>query len=130
MVDTVNSLVLVNQPPYYTIRLTNVSDGTGESAVVKVDKSGLVDIDGLEPLALDLIGIEWDVGGMNVTILWDHTTPDRAIVLTGQGEWDQSRDGAIRDPRTAGGTGDILLTTGAHTSGDAYMILLRLKMRK
>ena len=130
MVDTVNSLVLVNQPPYYTIRLTNVSDGTGESAVVKVDKSGLVDINGLEPLALDLIGIEWDVGGMNVTILWDHTTPDRAIVLTGQGEWDQSRDGAIRDPRTAGGTGDILLTTGAHTSGDAYMILLRLKMRK
>ena len=130
MVDTVNSLVLVNQPPYYTIRLTNVSDGTGESAVVKVDKSGLVDIDGLEPLALDLIGVEWDVGGMNVTILWDHTTPDRAIVLTGQGEWDQSRDGAIRDPRTAGGTGDILLTTGAHTSGDAYMILLRLKMRK
>ena len=130
MADTVNSLVLVNQPPYYTIRLTNVSDGTGESAVVKVDKSGLVDIDGLEPVALDLIGVEWDVGGMNVTILWDHTTPDRAIVLTGQGEWDQSRDGAIRDPRTAGGTGDILLTTGAHTSGDAYMILLRLKMRK
>ena len=130
MVDTVNSLVLVNQPPYYTIRLTNVSDGTGESTLVKVDKSGLVDIDGLEPVALDLIGIEWDVGGMNVTLLWDHTTPDRAIVLTGQGEWDQSRDGAIRDPRTAGGTGDILLTTGAHTSGDAYMILLRLKMRK
>ena len=130
MVDTVNSLVLVNQPPYYTIRLTNVSDGTGESAVVKVDKSGLVDIDGLEPVALDLIGIEWDVGGMNVTILWDHTTPDRAIVLTGQGEWDQSRDGAIRDPRSAGGTGDILLTTGAHSAGDAYMILLRLKMRK
>ena len=130
MADTVDSLVLVNQPPYYTIRLTNVSDGTGESAVVKVDKSALVDIDGLEPVALDLVGIEWDVSGMNVTLLWDHTTDDEMIVLNGQGEWDQVKDGAIRDPRSAGATGDVLLTTNAHSSGDSYTILLRLKMRK
>ncbi len=130
MVDTVDSLVLVNQPPYYTVRLTNVSDGTGESAVVKVDKYGLTDLDGNEPVALDLIGIEWDVSGMNVTLLWDHTTDDEMIVLNGQGEWDQTRDGAIRDPRSAGGTGDVLLTTNGHTAADSYTILLRLKMRK
>ena len=130
MADTVDSLVLVNQPPYYTVRLTNVSDGTGESAVVKVDKSTLTDLAGLEPLALDLIGIEWDVSGMAVTLLWDHTTDDEMIVLNGQGEWDQRVDGAIRDPRSAGDTGDVLLTTTGHTSGDSYTILLRLKMRK
>ena len=130
MADTVDSLILVNQPPYYTVRLTNASDGTGESAVKKVDKGDLTDIAGLEPLALDLIGIEWDVGGMNVTLLWDHTTDDEMIVLIGQGEWDQRRDGAIRDPRTAGDTGDILLTTSGHSAGDGYTILLRLKMRK
>ena len=130
MVDTVDSLVLVNQPPFYTIRLTNVSDGTGESAVAKVDKSGLTDLDGLEPLALDLIGIEWDVSGMAVTLLWDHTTDDEMIVLNGQGEWDQRRDGAIRDPRSAGATGDVLLTTSGATANDSYTLLLRLKMRK
>ncbi len=130
MADAVDSLVLVNQPPYYTIRLTNVSDGTGESAVVKVDKSGLTDLAGLEPIALDLIGVEWDVGGMAVRLFWDHTTDDEMIVLMGQGEWNQSRDGAMRDPTTNDSTGDVLLTTTGHTSGDGYTVLLRLKMRK
>ena len=130
MADTVDSLVLVNQPPFYTIRLTNVSDGTGEAAVIKVDKSALTDLAGLEPVALDLIGVEWDVSGMAVTLLWDHTTDDEMIVLNGQGEWDQVRDGAIRDPRSAGDTGDVLLTTAGATANDAYTILLRLKMRK
>jgi hypothetical protein len=130
MADTVTSHVLINQAPFYSIRLTNSSDGTGESAVVKVDKSTLTGIDGLEPIALDLIEAEWTCAGMSVLLLWDHSTDDTILLMSEHGEFCGKDAGPLRDPRSAGGTGDILLTTVGHTSGDTYNIVLHFKMRE
>lgn len=130
MADTVASKVLLNSPPFYSIQLTNTSDGTGEAAVKKVDKGDLTDLWGEEPYALDVVGMEWDIAGMNVRLLWDAATDDEIAVLTGSGVWDQRKAGPLKDPKSATNVGDILLTTVGHSSGDGYRIVLHLKMRR
>ena|SRR3990167_1915364 len=132
MVDTVDSIVIYSSPRRYVVRLTNISDGTGESAVAKVDKSTLTGPDGTEPGRLMVERIEYDCGGMQVRLFWDHDTDDELAVLSGAGFLDFTDGGkyaGLVDPNSAGGTGDILLTTNAHTAGDAYQITLFLRLK-
>lgn len=135
MADAVASNVLSNGREYYGIHLTNISDATGESAVIKVDKSTLLASDGAEPASLDIVSARWNIQGMaSVRILWDHTTDDVALVLSGSGyddfsglpDADKTPKG-LADPRSAGGTGDILLTTNGAISGGTYDITLWLR---
>ena len=42
---------------------------------------------------------------------------------------DQSTDGNRVDPKSSGGTGDILLTTTGHSSGDSYDITVYAKLK-
>jgi hypothetical protein len=79
MADAVASNVVLNGDQQYIIHLTNISDGTGESAVVKVDKSTLLAIDGAEPASLDIEQVRWCIQGFtSVRLLWDHNTDDTA----------------------------------------------------
>lgn len=120
---------------HYVVHLASVSDGSGEAAVVKVDKSTLVAADGAEPASLDIERIQWNCDGMQARILWDHDTDDLAFVCSGFGELDfrgrdldlVPKDCRLKDPRSTGGAGDILLTTSGHTSGDTYNITLWLR---
>ncbi len=139
MADAVTTNVIMNSADHYIVHLTNVSDGTGESAVVKVDKSTLFANDQAEPASLDIEKIVWNCVGMSVKLLWDHTTDDVATILDGNGSVDFSQvaggqfggryiyTGGLKDPRSAGDTGDILLTTVGHSSGDTYNITLWLR---
>lgn len=134
MADAVTSNVLSNGRDYYAIHLTNISDGTGESAVVKVDKSALLASDGAEPASLDIVSARWSIQGFtSVRILWDHTTDDTALVLSGNGYDDFSgfdpdaTPKGLADPRSAGATGDILLTTAGAVANATYDITLWLK---
>jgi hypothetical protein len=137
MADAVASIVILNSDKHYVIHLTNISDGTGESAVVKVDKSGLLSATKIEPTSLDIDQIRWSIQGFtSVRLLWDHTTDDLAMVLTGSGFEDfRSRDLAsdligtngLKDPRSTGGTGDLLLTTNGGISGSSYDITIWLR---
>jgi len=136
MADAVTTHVVKDSAGNYIVHLINVSDGTGEAAVIKVDKSAIaVATDGAEAASLDIEMIRWNCVGMSARILWDHTTDDLAFVCDGVGEVDFKRDGVgrevggdvLRDPRSTGGTGDILLTTVGHSSGDTYNITLWLR---
>lgn len=137
MADAVAVRVIDNTPDYYVVHCTNVSDGTGEADVVKIDKSTLVAADGAEPASLDILKCKWNCDGMAVRVEWDHTTDDLALALSGVGEVDFTRTGApqniisasqgLKDPRSAGGAGDILFTTVGHTSGDTYNVTLWLR---
>lgn len=132
MADAVKNIVLSDGQKYYGIHLSNISDGTGESAVIKVDKSTLLASDGAEPASLDIASARWCIQGFTrVTLLWDHTTDDTALVLTGSG-YDDFVNGpysdrtpkGLADPRSSGQTGDILLTTTGAVSGATYDITL------
>ena len=129
MADSVDSIVVFSGTRRRVVRLTNVSDGTGESAVVKVDKSTLTGPDGTEPTKLVVEKIEYATSGMQVRLFWDHTTDDEIAILDGHGCMDWSAVGGLVDPASAGETGDIVLTTSGHTSGDTYTITLYLRLK-
>lgn len=129
MADAVDTLVVHKGKRRQTYRFTNASDGTGESAVVKVDKSTLVGQNGLEPSKLVVEKIQFSTDGMSVRLFWDHTTDDEICTLAGHGTRDWTSVGGLIDPASTGGTGDILFTTVGHTSGDSYDITLHLRLK-
>lgn len=124
MADAVTVTKLAEDRQTVTYHLTNISDGTGESAVQKVDKSGLAGFDGAtEPLKLKIWEIRWAISGFTaVQLLADHTTDDVLMVLAGNGYEDFGVYGGKADPASAGGTGDILLTTAGASADATYDI--------
>jgi hypothetical protein len=125
MADTVNTNVVHNGKRYYIVRLTNESDGTGESAVTKVDMSTLTDALGATATYSSIDRIEYSVNGFNyVTLYWDATTDDEIAVLKGNGVIDVSLEGGMVDPKSTGATGDIKLTTDGGSDGSSYDITL------
>lgn len=123
MADAVTTQVILDGAKNAVIKLTNLSDGTGEAAVLKVDVSALSGA----PSSVSIKKIHYDVSGMVVTLLWDATTDVRIVDLGSNcGEMDYSGFGGLPNNAGAGKTGDILLTTTGHTAGDSYTIILEL----
>ena len=123
MADSVDSTVLLNGKRKYIVHLTNVSDGTGESSVAKVTKANLTNLAGSIPGKLSVVSVRWNVGGFSsVKLYWDHTAPDEIMMLTGSGY--ECFDPPISDPGSAGGTGNIILTTAGAVVGAVYDITL------
>lgn len=130
MADVVDSLVLFSGKNRYSVRLTNISDGTGESAVAKIDKSTLTGPDGTEPGKIVIEQLSWAIQGFaSVRLHWDHTTDDEIAVLAGVGYNDYRPVGGMVDPASAGGTGDVVLTTNGGGSGSTYDILLVVRLK-
>lgn len=126
MADAVTSRVLNNGPRSYVVHLTGISDGTGESAVIKVDISTLRLANGLAPTKTAIAEVQWSIQGFSsVRLLWDHNTDDTAVVLgQGNGYMEFATIGNLPDPASAGGTGDILLTTATSVADASYDITL------
>ncbi len=130
MADKVNTNVILNGQRRYTVQILNVSDGTGEAAVVKIDKSALTGTLGAAPNDLALEEVQWNIQGFTrVDLFWDHTTDDEMLSLNGNGYKDFRDSGILVDPQTTGGTGDVVLTTVGASSGDSYDILMTYKLR-
>jgi 16S rRNA C1402 (ribose-2'-O) methylase RsmI len=134
MADAVTTRVVTESPERITVHLTNISDATGESAVVKVDLSTLTAEDGGVPASLDIEEVRWNIQGFtSVRVLWGTTSAVVALALSGSGYDDFRGDSfayakrGLSDPRTATGERDILLTTAGAVSGATYDITLRLR---
>lgn len=131
MADTVDSVVVFAGTRRRVVRLTGISDGTGESDVVKVDVSTLTGPDGSAPTYTAIEEISWDIQGYtSIRLEWDATTDDEIVTLgpgTGYMSWKDA--GGLVDPKSAGTTGDILLTTNGHSSGDTYTITLVVRLK-
>ena len=136
MADTVVSQLLGVEPMRRVLHIANISDGTGESAVAKTTKAGLlVPTPGnpslmAAPTSIDIEWVRWNIQGFSsVRIYWDHTTDDLALVLAGSGFDDFDGRGPLADPRSAGGPGDIIVTTAGAAAGATYDISLGLLFR-
>lgn len=126
MADAVTVQALLTGKRRAVVMLTNVSDGTGEAAVVKVDRSTLANIGGVEPATLRLTEIQFCVQGFPyVKLAFDHTTDQTVAVLSGNGKF-CFKDAALRDLGSAGGTGDLVLTAPAGAATGSYSLLLEL----
>ncbi len=124
-VDTVSTTTIRNTNGRYAFLFGNASDGTGESAVVKVSTASLAGT----PTNLMITKLKWSTIGMSVSILFDASTDDRVAILTGNGELDELSNGPIKDPQSSGHTGNVLFTTNLATSTvkGSYTIYMELK---
>jgi hypothetical protein len=131
MTDTVDSKVVFAGTRRRVVKLINISDGTGESDVVKVDVSALVGPDGTAPTYIAIDEVQWSIQGFtSVRLEWDATTDDEALVLAaGNGYLNFTNVGGLVDPKSSGTTGDLLLTTAGAVSGATYDITLSLRLK-
>ena len=131
MADTVDTKVIRNKHGRYVVKLTNISDGTGESGVVKVDVSALLNASGAAATMAHVWRIEYNIQGFtSVRLHWDAATDDEIAVLpTGSGVLDFSPEGGMTDPQSTTPVGDIKLTTANTTSGNTYDITLWVRLK-
>ena len=132
MADAVTSQTLIDGPNKAVMKFTNVSDGTGESAVVKVDVSALAaSADGDTCSEVVIERIWWQCIGMKVKILFDADTDQSCIELgeNQSGDHDYSSFGGLTNNAGTGKTGDIAFTTVGHTSGDTYTVILYMRKK-
>ena len=131
MADTVTSQTIQDGDRVAILKFTNASDGTGESAVKKVDVSALANHSKSNTACtkVKVAKIWWACRGMGVNIEFDASTN---VLITGLPA-DSTGDEYYSDvftgiPNNAGSgvTGDIDFTTVAHSSGNTYSIILEL----
>ena len=132
MADAVATQTIQDGPRIAVFRFTNVSDGTGESAVTKIDVSALSN-DPMSGKACSSVVIEkiyYQTIGMGVKIFFDASTDVLAWQLAA--DWSDTLDFSefgIPDTEASGTTGDIQFTTVGHSSGDVYVIVMQVRMR-
>jgi hypothetical protein len=128
MADAVTATSVIDGPRTAVIYCTNTSDGTGESAVTKVDVSALSSRqDGTACTGVRLQKIVFTNVGMGVKVLWNASTNVIAAQLPADysDTLDYSDISGLPNVAASGGnTGDIKFTTVGHTSGDTYSVVL------
>ncbi len=102
-----------------------------ETDTVVVDKSTLTGPDGTAPGSVRVDEVTWSIGaGFDyIRLEWDHDTDDKIVDLTGQGYLDFRPSGGLNDPRSTGGTGDIVLTSLGGAAGDVYFLVLHCTLK-
>lgn len=127
MADTVTSKILYDGAQYYILQITCLSDGTGESAVTKVDISTLKASDGTTCTRTTIVGLVWDIGGFSsIRLYWDRTAAVTIARMSGAMGLDYGSWGGIGDS-TTGATGNILLTSTGAVANATYTIEIILR---
>ena len=129
MADAVTSQTIQDGERKAVLKFTNASDGSGESAVKKVDVSALANNSaGDTCTGVAINKIWWQCTGMSVKIEFDATSNVLAIGLAedSNGYHDYSDFSGIPNNAGSGVTGDLDFTTVGAGSGDTYMIVLEL----
>jgi hypothetical protein len=133
MADNVTSQTILDGERLFIGKYTNISDGTGESGVVKVSANSLIASDGGSTQRLSINKIFWNVArgtsslqDPRVTLAWRGTSNTTIVTLTGSGTLDLTTN--LQAPLTnnagAGANGDILLTTTGFTASAGYTLIL------
>jgi len=132
MADAVTSQTIEDGGKNLVMKFTNISDGTGESAVAKIDVSALDSnpSTGASCSRVVLQRIWFSNIGMGFKLYWNATT--NVFICQAPKDWTDTWDFTDSSitlpgiPNNAGGgvNGDLLLTTNDHTSGDTYSIIV------
>tara|TARA_B100000424_G_scaffold174489_1_gene134711 strand:- start:870 stop:1262 length:393 start_codon:yes stop_codon:yes gene_type:complete len=127
MADTVSTQVLTDTTGVkFGVKMTNISDGTGENLVKKVDASNTTFMteDGERKISKIFWSVNTQSGKSSVELIWDGATNATAVSLSGQGFWDLRADGNEIVNNATTPTGDVLLSTKNFANGDNYTILV------
>ena len=129
MADAVASQTLIDGERMAIMKFTDISDGTGESKVLKVDVSALTpSASGLACTGVTITKIHASTHGMEVQIFWDATTDVLCwgVPQNSQYTWDFEKFGGLTNNAGTGVTGDVLFSTLDASSGDFYTIVLEM----
>ncbi len=113
MADTVTSQTIQDGERKAVLKFTNISDGSGESAVTKIDVSALAaNSAGAACTEVAIAKIWWQCVGMGVELLNDATTDTLIIGLSpdSNGFHDYSPFSGIPNDAGSGKTGDVKFT--------------------
>ena len=127
MADTVSTQTLTDTTGVkFAVKMTNYSDGTGETLVKKVDASATTFMteDGNRKISKIFYSINTANPKSAVELIWDGETNATAVLLSGQGFWDLRADGNEITNNATTPTGDVLLSTKNFANGDNYTILV------
>ncbi len=127
MADVVSTQVLTDTTGVkYAVKMTNISDGTGENLVQKIDASNTTFMteDGERKISKIFWSVNTQSGKSAVELIWDGETNATAVTLSGQGFWDLRADGNEIKNNATTPTGDVLLSTKNFANGDNYTILV------
>ncbi len=128
MADAVATQTIQDGAKTAIFRFTNVSDGTGESAVVKIDASSLSSdpMTGAACTGCTIQKIYYSTIGMGVKIFFDASTDVLAWQLNA--DWSDTLDFSdftgIPNNSGSGKTGDIMFTTVGAANTETYNIIL------
>lgn len=110
------------------VQFTSLSDATGESDVIKLDRSVLRGVQGDPCTKIGIKEINYVTYGMSVQLEWDMVPQQLICILP------ENSNGCIKGPfypdvtddttYAEGETGDLLLTTIAHSANDSYNIIM------
>ena len=125
MADIVTTQVLSDTSGVkYVAKMTNISDGSGESLVKKIDASTttFMTADGNRKIAKIWWAVNTTKENASVELVWDGDTNATAILLNGKGYWDLRTAGNEIINNATTPTGDVLLSTRDFVVGDNYTI--------
>ena len=135
MADAVTSQTLSDGDRTAVMKFTNISDGSGEASVKKVDVSTLTPHSNTGALCarVHITQVWYAISGMRIDLEWNATSNVKALILGAgitleptNGHFDFRSFGGIKNNAGSGIDGDIDLTTLHHTANDAYTIILEL----
>ena len=132
MADIVTSQKLKDHASAWAYVFTNISDGTGETNVLKVDVSGLTAAanSSLTDQRININKLSWSIAGANskVKLMWsgdNSPTTNTIVFLTGSGTMDLATNlTAPLTNNTANTNGDIYLSTAGFVAGAGYTLIL------
>jgi len=130
MADTVTTQTIADTSGVkFVVKMTNLSDGTGETLVKKVDASELTFMseDGNRKISKIWYSINTANNKSAVELLWDGATNATATLLSGNGYWDLRPAGNEIPNNATTPTGDVLLSTKNFASGDNYTIIVEFR---
>ena len=130
MADIVSTQVLSDTSGVkYVAKMTNISDGSGESLVKKIDASSATFMteDGSRKIEKIWWSVNTTKSNASVELVWGGETNATAMLLNGQGYWDLRTAGNEIINNATTPTGDVLLSTRDFVVGDNYTILVEFR---
>jgi uncharacterized membrane-anchored protein len=130
MADTVTTQTIADTSGVkFVAKLTNFSDGTGETLVKKVDASELTFMteDGNRKISRVWYSINTADTKSAVELVWDGATNSTAMLLGGNGYIDLRTAGNEITNDATTPTGDVLLSTKNFAVGDNYTIIVEFR---
>ena len=130
MADIVSSQVITDTSGIkYVIKLTNYSDGTGETDVTKITAANTTFMteNGARKIAKVWFSINTANPKSAVEVKWAGATNATALLLSGQGFFDFRDSGNEISNNATTPTGNVLLSTRNFAAGDNYTLIIEFR---